>query len=450
MYRGCFLAIFLLTLSSLVTIAPAYGEKTSSASLSGRVGVYNVYFLDHDRLRHQRYELNLKQTAAYDSGLTTIIEGRFRADAALAPNMGAYEYLAKPVRDDEFTEADIRQAYVDWLVGELRFKVGVQQIDWVESLSLKTSDVITPLDLRHGGFGAASDIIEPVFAVSANHVFPLGALDWLVVPNAKMHRLAAGDNSYGYQDMLNDIAGPNAVVEHRLPTKHVNGVEAGLRYLMYFDGWDASLLAYRGHQRSPTMRVFPLSLSQNLLLQDHPRVNTFGASASMSTDAVVARVFAYVEPDRRPALEVFTVPGLIPDATERSTEDRQRIGIGFDYVHSKHFKIYTETLRTETTYDSSTVVTKRAPAKSKSEDFVASMRMTNETFADWLLSLEVSMFTPKKASIFSPEIQYTLDGTYRIALGARVVRSFANDSPLYYLRESSQAYLALHQLFNVQ
>lgn len=422
----------------------------TSAALSGRLGLENIYFLETERMRHERLQLNLKQTASFGDALKTTIDGRFRADGALYPSEGSSSHYPKSVRDDEMSELELRQGFIDWMVGEFRLKVGVQQIDWVESLSPKTSDVITPLDLRHGGFGTSSEIIEPVFAINANHPAPKGALEWLVVPNAKMHRTAEGPNGYGYTEMLDAIAGPNAVVDHRLPQKNGKEVEGGLRYLLYFDRWDASLLAYRGHQRSPAMRLFPLSPTQNLLIQDHPRANTFGTSVSMSTDAFVGRFFVYYEPNRRPALEVFATPALTPDTLLRSSEDRVRGGFGLDYVHSKHFKIYTETVRTETVYERA-VNSQAVPVeKERNEDYVASLRITNETFTDWVLAIDASFFSPERAQIVSPEIQYTYKGIYRATAGARLIRSFDTASPVYYLKDSSQAYLALTRLFNVQ
>jgi hypothetical protein len=119
----------------------------ADVSITGRFGNYSAAFLEDKRIRHHRYELYLRQDAKVSSSLTTVIAGRMRFDAALYPNSAAPRNYGREVRHDEMDEAEARLAYFDYLGDAITLKLGLQQIDWIESLSPRTSDVITALDL---------------------------------------------------------------------------------------------------------------------------------------------------------------------------------------------------------------------------------------------------------------------------------------------------------------
>lgn len=144
---------------SLVPLAPIAAQTT----LTGNIKHQSAYFLKSQRLRHHRYQLMLKQNSTVTPTLNSVVEGRFRFDAALYPGAPQAD-LPRSVRDDEMLEAEARQVYLDYLSDYFSSKIGIQQIDWVDSLSPRTSDTLTAIDLRYGGNGSSQDILEPVFA----------------------------------------------------------------------------------------------------------------------------------------------------------------------------------------------------------------------------------------------------------------------------------------------
>ncbi len=140
----------------MVLSGPVFGQE-NPGELTGKVGNYSAYFLDKERVRHHRYELYLNQKTNYSFRFTSMIEARFRFDAAMLDDENATEQnIAKDVREDELSEGEVRQAYFDYLGDLFRATIGIQKIDWVESLSAASNDIMTPLDYRHGGFGDSS------------------------------------------------------------------------------------------------------------------------------------------------------------------------------------------------------------------------------------------------------------------------------------------------------
>lgn len=395
----------------------ASSHAFAEASLSGRFGNYTSYFTEAERVRHNRYELHLLQTATITPTLSSTIEGRFRFDGALYPGIGTYKELSRSVRDDEMAEAAARQIYVDYLSDVFGLKLGLQQIDWVESLSPRTSDIMTPLDLRHGGNGTAKDIIEPVFALSLNHAAPFGSFEWLFIPEGKHHRLPHGPNGYGYYESLiadDQVEDITVTTEER--KKHISESEGGLRYLMRFDSIEATLLGFHGHQRYPALRVDPLDASgiRRNITETYPQANVFGASLAYGGEALVARLNVYHEPKRQPGVFVERSPVVTITPAETITsfvdnrslyERRTKYGVGLDYVFSKDLKIYSEHFMTQSEffYDGDDDAFE-APLKDKRQQrFVNSVRLTNESIDNLFLSLDATVVGPEKGRSFNPK-----------------------------------------------
>lgn len=424
---------FLLALFSL--------SAQAENSLSGRIGNYSAYFFDDQRLRHHRYEFHLKQTATLSPRLLTVVSGRARADLALAPNDWApRNYFPASVQDDEYLEAEPREVYADYLSDIARVKVGLQQIDWVESLAPFLADLLTPQDLRHGGFGDADQVIVPVMALNANHKLGGGSIDWLVIPFPSSSRIPNGENGYGYLPFIERQVAPSTalITEEKIPHR-VNEIEFGARYMMSLGGVDLTFLAFRGHQRTPALTITPTGVGQVSVVQSYPRLVTLGISSSYSDEAWVARLFAYVEPTRAPRAFVQS-PGAVG-----VTARRFRIGTGFDYVFSSDLKVYSEFLITredESNDDGSGRTTKH--------DYIATLRLTNESFNATTLSLNMTVTFPEVSYVINPDATWGYRKAFRFSVGGRFIRSESPTSDFEVLKSVSQVYGSVAYLFDVK
>ena len=475
--------------------APGGSVAHAKVDFKARFSQTARYFLEDERWRHQTSELNLRQVADVREGMTTVVEGRFRYDAAILPpeSVRLREY-SRPVQDDEGFETEARQVYLDWLTDVAAVKVGIVQFDWMDSLSPRTSDSITALDLRHGGFASANEIIEPVFALSGNFSLGFGSLELMVVPEGKPHRLPKGPNGYGYGERVVGLlggvtqalkqAGLRGGIDQQRQSPGiplgVKDVEGGGRFLASLAGIDLSLIAWRGHQRTPSLDVSlydsPDATATNpdwilAATERHIGMNTLAAFASYGGDAAVYRLFVIREPGRQPSVLVeddlaWTLVGQLPEDEAVSTGemlfgdevyrrgsllDRMRVGGGFDYVFSKHLKLYSEG------YVTSSHVTGHTLAGQGIEDswreHSGTLRLTNESFEDMLISCDVTMTGPERSWLVSPDISYEWRegpksphagaSSWKLSVGGWLVQSESDKSALRILRGARQVYARL-------
>ncbi|MEY4630972.1 MAG: hypothetical protein RIQ81_1092 [Pseudomonadota bacterium] len=483
------------TAAALFVAGGVASTAFAKVDLKARFSQTARYWLEDNRLRHQTSELNLRQTADVREGVTTVVEGRFRYESAiLPPDATRLREYPKAVQDDEGFESEARQIYLDWLTNVAAIKVGVVQFDWMDSLSPRTSDSITALDLRHGGFDSASQIIEPVFAASGNFSLGFGSLEMMVVPHGKPHRLPKGENGYGYGERVNGLLGGvsqalkqaglrgNIDSQRQSPGIPAGGkdIEFGGRFLANVEGFDLSFIGWRGHQRTPTLDVSlydsPDATATNpdwilAAAETHVRMNTYAAFLGYGGDAAVVRLFSIYEPGRRPAVLVeddlaWTLLGQLPadeayatgellfgdEAYRRGAVlDRTRTGAGFDYVFSKHLKVYSEAYVTRSRVTGNTLGGQGI--EDSWRDHTGTLRITNESFDDLFMSCDVTMTGPERSWLVSPDVTYEWRegaksaragaSSWKMSFGGWLVQSESDKSSLRILRGARQVYARL-------
>jgi hypothetical protein len=402
-------------------------------SLTGKLSNFTSYFFSDGKLRHERFEALLTQEVPINSRISTTIEGRARVelteiDVSWAPR---HNYNLA-VRNDEMLEAEFRQLYVDYLGDSLRVKAGLQLIDWVDSLSPFTNDILTPYDIRFGAMGDPNQVIQPVIAIDLNHSLFGGNMEWLVIPLPGSDRLPAGPNGYGYYELVNALASPATanLTENSIP-RTFGDVEFGARYHHVWDALELSLLAFRGHYRSPTFTINPISMSEVSVQESFPISVTLGAALTYGTEAAVFRLFSYVDP-QAPARYILGTSTPNPG-------QRVRIGVGADYVFSKDLKIYSEFTGT---YEQFSLA-------GYSTEYIGTIRMTSETIDDLFLSLNASVTFPENSFFLGPECDGKLANSLHLKGGARVFVSYDASAPFEMLKNSSQIYSQLEYTFDL-
>ena len=444
-FLGC-AGAFIFVLCGL--LAPAL-VAFAATTFNGRVGNWTAGFLETERIRHNRWDVQLLQKSEIAPRFKTTMEGRFRFDAALYPDSRAPMHeLSRAVRDDEMNEFEARQVYFDWMQDWVSVRGGLLQIDWIESLSTKSSDVMTPVDLRHGGFG--TDTIVPQAALTANHKFWGGSsLEWLVVPSPEPHRLPKGPNGYGYEETIRSNLGRlvdprlQVAIEHGDIPEGAKSVEGGLRLLKSFDSLDMTLMGYRGHQRSPSLILSQPSPGDLVLTSKFPPTSTFGLFGTWSGDEIVVRGIVVYEPKREPAFVNSVVPGQ-SDFFER----RLRLGFGYDHVFSRHLKLYSEHWVNLATTELEEGSGGPPPKDKRVETGSASVRLINESFEDLFLSTDATFTGPSKSWVVSPQMAWTVSERWRASLGANLIRSLSDTSTFHWLRDASHVWVAIDAWFD--
>lgn len=419
----------------------------SEAQLDLRLTQWSAYQTQAKRWRHHRYELQIGQSATVSDQLKTMVEGRFRLETTMLDG-GSQYHRSKEVRDDESLSSDLRNAYADYANEKLRLKLGIQQIDWAASLSPRSSDILTPIDLRYGGNGEATEIIEPQAAVLLNHKIGESSLEWLYIPLPKVHRLAKGANGYGYFEYLEKRF--DAPVTDEPVEKNRRENEAGIRWLMQRNAWEWSLFAFRGHQRSPAIELTTDPSGRNRLTQKYPSVTTFSMNTTYGGDATVFRLMSFFEPKRSPNLSatntiVSTPSGATLIPLETVYERRLMLGVGIDIVHSEHLKMYSEHY-----YTHSERFSKKLPdtIDKTVQTGQTTVKLTNESLEKWLFSLQTTVAGPEMGFSLSPEAIYSWD-SYRVTFGGFWMESRSEESIFEPFAASDLVYLKLDHVLSI-
>ncbi len=438
-----------LTRILAITLAMIAVGAEAKTGLQGTIGHQSNFFIEDLRTRHHRYYLDLKQnTDLIPYKLATVIEGRFMSDQAvsdhkLAPNWN----FSEEVRHDEFFESYLRQAYVDYLTDSTQTKIGIQQIDWIESLAQNVSNILTPLDLRFGGFGASNELIRPVGALQFNHKLFDGSVDWLLVTHPESNRLAKGDNAYGYYDTLATLVGgaPFELIKEERAKSEKN-IETGLRYSITLNSISLAFIGYRGQNRNPVLRATAVSPTSFKITETHPDVHTYVVSGSTSDDALVLRGLILHQPNRPISYSIGTAAtgGVAPEATQAHT----RLVGGLDYAYSKHFKFYSELIASRTSTNPKDFFAEHGRREPNAAEFAGSIRATNESFDDTTLTLDLTHTGPDRSSALTGQVEWTFAESYRFNIGGRRISAKHSESSFYTLRNTSQYFLSIEKSFN--
>jgi hypothetical protein len=441
-------SIAILPMAALAVMPLNIFAKTG---LQGTAGHQSIYFSDELKLRHHRYFLDLKQnTELLPYKLSTVLDGRIMTDAAVSTHDFAPKWdFADPVRDDEALDTILRQGYIDYITDSTETKIGIQQIDWVESMAQNVSNILTPIDMRFGGFGASNELIQPVGAINFNHKFLFGSVDWLLITHPKTNRFPKGPNGYGYYETLSALVGGasftvEAEADRELTLKNS---ETGIRYSMNFDAFNLTLIGFRGMNRSPILRAVATSPASFMIRETHPVVNTFVISGSTSSsESLVFRALALHQPNRPIGYSIGTpaTANQPPEASQKHT----RLVIGLDYAFSKHLKFYSESIASQSETDPADFYEKNQRSEPRKNEYASSFRLTNESLDDTVFSLETTLTGPDRSSAVTAQAEWTFAGAYRLNVGGRRFVAKDQDSSFYPLRKANQYFLALERSFN--
>jgi hypothetical protein len=179
--------------------------------------------------------------------------------------------------------------------------------------------------------------------------------------------------------------------------------------------------------------------------QYYPQENTFGATFGYAYDALVTRFITFYEPKR----VLRNQAADNPFDGDRVYDQRMVGGVGFDWVFNNHLKFYSEQYVTRL----ETVVPGDATAEEEAvsgviDEYVASFRVTNETFENILMSFEAVITAPERSRALIPKVEWTFADNYKIAGGARLFSSSHTDSRFESLKHSSYYFVRLESNFD--
>ena len=237
---------------------------------------------------------------------------------------------------------DVREAFVDYSVGPLDFRLGRQIVTWGVGDLIFINDVF-PKDWTAFFTGQPLEYLKRgVDGLRVRYTGKPVNIELMVVPFFEPDRLPAYDNFVFFD--------PLAAFTRRMtrePSSRLSNLEIAGRLYRNLAGADLSIYAYRGFWRQPGV-LTPQLLETADLVFIFPRLNVFGASLqrAMLKGVVSAEVGYYDSEDDRDGVD----PG-VPNSQwrflvgyQRQIGDNTTVGIQYYAEVMADFDAYRRTL----------------------------------------------------------------------------------------------------------
>lgn len=171
--------------------------------------------------------------------------GRVQGDAAYSVER---DYYDSAVRSDQRRDAAIREAYVDFPVGEWEWRVGRQHVVWGEMVGLFLADVVSARDMREFYLQEFENMRIPQWAVRSEYFSGNSHFELLWVPHPSYDEIGKpGADFYPF------AVPAGTPVRTERPTRNLSNTNAGIRYSHLISGWDLSGFYYQSRDVQPTL-----------------------------------------------------------------------------------------------------------------------------------------------------------------------------------------------------
>jgi len=355
-------------------------------------------------LSKARQTLELGGTGRWGSWAKWRLSGRFTYDAVFDIN----DYYPESVREDQRTEAMLRETYVDLSSGDWDLRLGRQHIIWGEMIGLFFADVVSAKDLREFILPDFDYLRIPQWAARAEYFhgdfhgelvwIPYQTYDDIGVPGAQFYPYPPqSPPGYGY------VIEPENRPDHSLENSGY-----GARFSFVRAGWDVSGFYYGSIDAAPyfSRRIVLSPTPAYIYTPDHDRIQQVGGTLSKDLVASVLRAEMIYSRDRW-----FNVD----DPTDADGVVRQNtfdavIGIEFPLPHASRLNLqafqrrypdYVSTMLQDKVESGASVYASTQFAGGRVEPSLMVIGSLNRS--DWLAR---------------PKIAWQLDGHWKISLGA--------------------------------
>lgn len=254
------------------------GEEGSSGGFTFRPGGYlrneTAYRLSGDGLSKVRNVIQLEATGSFTPEISYKASGRAYYDAVFDLS----DNYPEIVRQDQESEAVLRDLYMDFSMGDWDLRAGRQQIVWGEAIGLFFADVVNAKDLREFVLPEFEYIRKPQWAADVEYTrgsFHL-ELVWIPVPEFHDFGLPGSEFPQAFPVPSGAAAAVGGVKE---PSAGFSESETGARVSYLANGWDLSLFHFYTWDKFPAnFRTVAVPGLLYVFSPEHRRINISGAT----------------------------------------------------------------------------------------------------------------------------------------------------------------------------
>jgi hypothetical protein len=248
----------------------------------------------------QKFEalIDPEWNAHFSDNLDMTLIGRIRLDSAtkLGPSQRRpdnYSSINGPLYADKNGEISIREWYLDTKIASSYWRVGKQQVVWGQADGLKVLDVINPQSYREFILDDFDNARIPLTML--NIEIPLAddsSLQVLWIPDLTYNQNAEVGSPYQVSSPLVSPSLPAGAVLAGLnqskPSSLIKDSDFGLRYSMFYQGWDISYNYFYHTLDAPV--YYQTQVKDEVYINArYERSHLLGATASKAFDSFTFR-----------------------------------------------------------------------------------------------------------------------------------------------------------------
>lgn len=235
-----------------------------------------------------------------------------------------------PVASSARVGLEIRELYLDGVIGGTFIRVGRQQVVWGQADGLRVLDVINPLDLSEFILLSPEERRIPLWMVNIEWRLFNGDLQLIWIPDHTYDHLARPGSPFEATSPLvrpegqpppADQAVPDVVRPHGL----IADDDYGIRWKSFRNGWDLSVNYLFHYTDRPYISV---NRATNAASLRYKRTHLIGASLARAIGKLTFRTEMGYSTDQYFLTQSGTSAGLVDRATEHSYV------VGIDYQHN--------------------------------------------------------------------------------------------------------------------
>jgi hypothetical protein len=295
---GPFITLMLGCLASAASLAEEdplgrdelFGETASSAKSSSGTGIKGFTQLEVARTiaspahwSKLRSRTEFGSSGALGGGVKWKLGARFDYDFAYTVN----DYYPPDVRQNQRSDFQLRENYLDYSAGNWDFRLGKQHVVWGEMVGLFFADVVSARDLREFILPEFDQMRTPQWAVRAEYFKDDLHAELLWIPVASFDNIGKpGAEFYPNQPVPTGYNVRYAPELH--PDRDVDNMNYGLRLSTLKHGWDVSGFYYRSSDINQTFyRTFEPTTNTLVYQARHDRIHQYGATVSKELGDIV-------------------------------------------------------------------------------------------------------------------------------------------------------------------
>ena len=188
-------------------------------------------------------------------------EGKFTPSIGYKASGRAYhdavfdltDTYAEDVEEDQESEVELRDAFVDISVGNWDLRLGKQQIVWGEAMATFVADIVNPKDLREFILPEFDDIRIPQWSAKIEYFHNDHHLELIWIPDLEFNKLGVTGSEFEFRN--SSLPEGVGVDYHKTkePTRTLENSEIGFRASTYFAGWNLNAFYLHSWDHFATM-----------------------------------------------------------------------------------------------------------------------------------------------------------------------------------------------------